>query len=382
MSLILPLALTELPFAPEFRLAGDVGVINSVQVLPSGKILVMGSFDTVSGFNYTNIVKLHPTGKVDTTFPLLEFDGVINGSAIRSDGLIYIVGAFTHIGANTRPNAVLYDEYGVEDATFRRSSSYINAEIEGCVVDNYDRLVIWGGFTYVYGVTRHRIARLTTTCAVDAGFSVPTPSSVIFSVVVNSDDTLFIGGAFATIGATSIAHLAKLLNTGAVDTGFSDIIINAPILKITPILGGVNPGLILSGIFDTVQGYTRKNICRISLTGVLDTAFDANVTVRAIYPNHTLSADENTVLLLTSDGVTIGGQSYANVLSLSSSTGSVTGGFDAPTLHYQGTDSTYYILGDSYNADNYLIYGYFDSVNGKRRASIVKISAITGKITK
>lgn len=69
----------------------------SMLVLPSEKILICGSFDTVNGVPRNNIARLNSDGTLDHSFnPGLGANDVIRSMALQPDGRIIIAGAFTN----------------------------------------------------------------------------------------------------------------------------------------------------------------------------------------------------------------------------------------------------------------------------------------------
>jgi hypothetical protein len=141
---------------------------------------------------------------------------------------------------------------------------------------------VGGQFTSLGGVTRNRVAKLSTsTGAVDATWNADA-SDEVRALAVDSGGAVFAGGHFRTIGGLARNYIAKLSGTtGGADATWnpdSDFGVNA--LK----LDG-SGGIYVGGDFGRIGGVARANIARISAggTGAADPAFDpaANSSVRA-----------------------------------------------------------------------------------------------------
>ena len=127
------------------------GTIRDVVVQPDGKILLSGSFTTLSpngGGTVTrnNIARLNPDGTLDTAFNP-NANGVLYALAVQADGKILAGGLFTSIG----------------------------------------------------GQPRNRIARLDATTGLADSFD-PNANDEIYSIVVQSDGKILVGGLFTSIG--------------------------------------------------------------------------------------------------------------------------------------------------------------------------------------
>lgn len=239
--------------------------ISKIAVLPDGKVLVAGTFDTINGVARANIARLRPDGRVD-----LSFDTGAGPSSSVSDflllpnGDIIIVGRFTLVDGNSRLwiamlnsegalnesfmpeigligaiNAVVrqsdgklvtvrtdfpflerLNPDGMLDATFN-PASIVNGFVNAIAVDASDRIILGGSFTTVGGASRNRIARLLMDGTLDTNFDPGTGANrTVFSVLPDVDGTIYIGGEFLTINDSSRSYIARLLENGSLDSGY------------------------------------------------------------------------------------------------------------------------------------------------------------------
>ncbi len=77
--------------------------VNTILVLPNGKIIIGGSFETYNSISRNNIIQLNQDGTNDATFnPGTGTDSYISSTALQSDGKVVISGYFTSYNAVTR----------------------------------------------------------------------------------------------------------------------------------------------------------------------------------------------------------------------------------------------------------------------------------------
>src|SRR5215207_8561702 len=74
--------------------SGANGIVEQVQELPDGKVLICGNFTTFNGSQRSYIARLNPNGSVDETFNAAPSYWVRHFS-VQTDGKIVIGGFFT-----------------------------------------------------------------------------------------------------------------------------------------------------------------------------------------------------------------------------------------------------------------------------------------------
>ena len=137
--------------------ASIVGSAICMATQEDGKLLVGGSFTTISGTAKTNLARLDTDGTVDTSFTA-TLNGNVRGISVQTDGRILIVGDFTTISGNThrRLGRLLSD--GTEDTTFSSTIDAASGTVLGVALQEDGKPIITGD-PNISGVGYRKIAR-------------------------------------------------------------------------------------------------------------------------------------------------------------------------------------------------------------------------------
>jgi len=138
--------------------------VDSIAVQPDGKILVSGSFSSISGGNSIGGQPRNRMARLDSVTGLADSfnpnpSDAVNSIAIQADGNILVGGDFLDIGGQPR------DRIARLDSTTGLADSYNPNASDGirCVAVQVNGDVLAGGsFSVIGGHARNRIARLTT----------------------------------------------------------------------------------------------------------------------------------------------------------------------------------------------------------------------------
>ena len=126
-------------------------VIYWLTVQPDGNILVAGEFSQFAGAPHKYIVRLLPSGQVDSSFTSPSFAGAGfaagNRPVVQPDGRILIVGNFTAVGGQTRPRVARLNANGTLDTSFVPSGFTNVSAVRGLVLLPNGQIVISGRFT-------------------------------------------------------------------------------------------------------------------------------------------------------------------------------------------------------------------------------------------
>jgi uncharacterized delta-60 repeat protein len=168
------------------------------------------------------------------TFVGVGYGGYVSAIQPLTDGSYIVGGAFDRVTINgvntTRKGLARILADGTLDMNFPTVESPYNAAVEAVTIDSAGRIFIAGDFNaVVVGATstpRIRVARLTSTFALDTAFNTSTvgPDKIVRSLAAVGDGSVYIGGEFSNIGTTAIRYMAKLNASGARDTGFTNSI--------------------------------------------------------------------------------------------------------------------------------------------------------------
>ena len=213
------------------------------------------------------------------------------------------------------------------------------------------KMIIGGDFTYLSGTARGRIARLSSSGALDAGFD-PNANNTVRCVAVQPDGRILVGGTFTSIAGASRNWLARLNADGTLDATFA----NTGVSGTGNISDGVSAmaiqsdgKILISGMFTTVGGVTRNNIARLNSDGTLDTGFNPNANGMV------------TCMVVRTDGSIVTGGYFTQVAGASS--GNPFGGGLA-ILNSSGTISRIYNVSDAIwslalQSDGKVVFGGF-----------------------
>ena len=270
---------------------GANGWVTALAVQPDGYILVGGQFTMIGGGGTGNtprnrIARLDPTGAVDMTFDP-GANGIVHEIVVLPDGKILVAGDFQTIGGggtgtNTRSYLARLNANGSFDATF---DAGVSGFVRGIAVQADGKILLGGNFLALHAVTRYFIGRVNADGALDSGFN-PGADNQITAFVVQPDGNIIAGGDFTMIGGgdgtTARTHLARLLSTGVVDLGFDP---------------GANVNYAVNSMALQTDGrviVAGGKIRRLTTSGALDGTFDPgiNSTIHgvAILPSGTVLA--------------------------------------------------------------------------------------------
>jgi uncharacterized delta-60 repeat protein len=286
----------------------DNGYIRDIAIQNDGKILIGGDFKKYNGVEIGGVARLNNDGSIDNTFDSgLGIDHIVHSLSLQNDGKIIIGGQFTTFNGIIRKNIARINTNGSLDTTFNPGSGNTSGIVYTTSIQSDGKIIIGGDFTSFNGTSINRLARLSSTGAIDNSFnssmglgvisnSFPGDYPIINSTVTQADGKLIIAGKFNTFNNntwndTSRRHIARLNNTGSLDLtfnpggGFNNPVSSnsIPVLNVTM----QNDGKIIAvGTFTKYNGISRNRIVRINTNGSIDNSFDpglgANDTIHAV----------------------------------------------------------------------------------------------------
>lgn len=193
---------------------GPNQIVYDIAVQADGKILLGGSFSTVSGQSYPSIVRLNATGAIDTSFRLTQqFAQQIQTLAVRADGLVYVGGFLT---VSNRQNLIRLNSNGSVDMTFTANAdSGVNKVIP--LADG--GLLVGGNFSSINGVSAPNLVRLSSTGGIVPGWPLSPPNQSVQTMVLQPNGRLVVAGSFSLVGV-SRNQIARYASDGSLDTTF------------------------------------------------------------------------------------------------------------------------------------------------------------------
>lgn len=209
----------------------------TMMLLPDGKILVGGEFNTADNSISGNIARLNPNGDIDSSFNVVPglvrrgTNGPVLTVAMRPDGKIVSGGSFTAFNDGVANRLVQLTASGTFDPGFLGGSGSIftTGGLTGVFISIAQpdgKILAGGGFRVFNGVTSPGLIRLNTDGSVDTSFSVGEGFSGIFeprvfSLAVQSDGKILVGGFYSTVHGVNQSFLARLNSDGSRDPSFT-----------------------------------------------------------------------------------------------------------------------------------------------------------------
>ncbi len=354
------------------QLTGNYGAEVRQMVRQSdGKILIAGSFSAVNGVSRPGLARLHVDGSLDAGFLNgLSGPGIstVNAMVVLPDGRILIAGYFETFNGVDRPNLARLQPDGTLDTTFLNALTGPDMPVRAVERQSDGKIVIGGVFSAVNGVAQPGIARLHVDGELDVSFQ----SAAIQmygganKIVITPEQKILLGGCLAWLGERDTFALVRLNPDGSRDASFNCDISAADDVGAREV-GVLGDGRIL------VTGGHRSNglpayFCRRFADGSHDETFQngpagANNDVRE--------------LLLQPDGKLIIGGRFSSFNGTNS--GRITrlnsnGSQDVDfASHQRGTDGEVFALGLT-SAGKCLVGGTFSTINGLARPALARLN--------
>ena len=375
--------------------------IEGVDLLPDGKILIVGTFSVINGTSRSKIAKLASDGSLDSFFAAAASgDPILTGVRSLSNGQFYVL---LYTGFSPGPltyRFVRYNADGSIDNTFSQTfnsgapwavddsnriltfkgtgsaARYYRLNIDGNIDTSFNpivsvegwvtaaalqpdgKVIIAGEFTKLNGVDTVSFARLnfdgTTDATFNAGSGFDDPPDTL---AVQPDGKILASGDFTVYNGTARTKIVRINADGSLDAPFSPNI-SSDVYAIQPLPGGK---ILIGGSFTTVNGTTQAALARLNADGSLDTSFNLVLTGSP----HVLT------VLLQSDGkIMVGGTfsvsgSTTKGLARLNSDGSLDSSFSANTARinqvFQRPDGKYVTSSKDIGFNNPSVLGRFNN---------------------
>jgi len=195
------------------------------QVLPDGRIVVVGNFTTWNGTGSINrIVRLNADGTRDTATTFNANLGTASPNSIfhivrQSDGKLLLAGAFATFNSAATNFIVRLNADGTRDATFALNGSAVASGLAyGLTLQPDGKILVGGNFDSFGGGAAPRLIRLLTDGTVDTAFRTAIGTNTngnVTAFAVRPDGRILVGGEFTAIAGTTDRYLAILQAGGA-----------------------------------------------------------------------------------------------------------------------------------------------------------------------
>lgn len=355
---------------PTFKAgAGTNGKVYAIQVLPSGKIVIGGSFTSYNGNPCSNIARLCPDGHFDKTFKA-SCNETVRKLAIDKNNNILVGGDFTKVNNENRIAFARLSENGVLDTSFQPNIEDIGA-VYDCKVTSDDKIYIAlnykntpefsidskviridtdgardysfiqadGYFTQINSIaltsenklliagfghytvpsffpSRGIIARFNDNGEIDSTFNFK-PLEQYLNKTVRTisllwDDRIVIGGDFS-VDKINLNHIALLEKDGDINFDFAG---NANGNVYTSMMSE-DMKMLIGGIFSEYGSYVRNGVARINFESVSQTLVVSSIQSTTGLINEELSVYPNPAAA----SVTINHMETGNVIKIFNTAG-------------------------------------------------------------
>jgi len=316
--LVQAIAEERVAFEPDANFHPVMATSEGVQVQivlpqPSGRILVGGSFNSVSNVPANGVMRIDSNGNIDGTFKCWPGTrGAVLAAASLADGRIVLGGRFAEFSGESRTSLVRLKSDGSLDPGFSPSIDGDQSEVRVIRVQADGRLLIGGRFKSISGVPRSCIARLTPEGELDETFDpgqgAEDSFAVVYDLAIQDDGRILVAGAFTKFAGENREGVVRLFSDGTVDEAFQTEVKWSPGLAYVRALEIDGHGRVLmSGRFDSVNGQVRRGLARLLPGGELDLAFDTAEGVDG--PGEPIA----TVLRVTASGQIIVGGRFSSI---------------------------------------------------------------------
>jgi uncharacterized delta-60 repeat protein len=264
------------------------GIIRSIAIQDSGKILIGGDFKVNSGYPRNGIARLNSDGTLDTTFQsgLSAINGSVGSIALQLDGKVLVGGYFTQYGSAMRNYLLRLNADGTLDTRFLSGlSNGPNGSVHSIQVQPDGKILIGGEFNTVSGIARRGIARINSDGGVDGAFQNPIQGvfGKVHTIALQSNAAIVVAGDF-TVDEGPVNRIVRFHRHGIRDTTFQDALKGFSELPSEMIVQEDDKLIVLLNSLSTGSS-ARFRVVRLDANGTLDSTFGnsmpgANATIR------------------------------------------------------------------------------------------------------
>ena len=347
-----------------------VNTIFDMSLAADGSVFVAGEIESAN-----KIYKLTPSGAIDPTFNMSQThtsSGRIYGVLAQPDGKVIIGGSFDSMSVNgtshLRYRIFRFNSNGSVDTSFiaQAGSSFSSGTVRTFAMHE-GKILVGGDYGQLNGVGRGGIGRLNIDSSLDQSFvGFLGRLTYLNTLHVYPDGKMLIGGGFHVVGTTFRQYVARLNADGSVDPTFNlDPLVNKVIYAIA-----IQPdGKILLGGFtgdSSFGGTLGKGLWRINPDGSLDATLDTQLgSFEAV---RSIAVQPDGKILIAGQFTRINGVNRS-VIARVNADGSLDQGF-TPAVSSQSLAQV--VLQPD---GKILIGGEFNSINGSPIANFARLNS-------
>ncbi|MEN9574263.1 MAG: hypothetical protein RL514_2118 [Verrucomicrobiota bacterium] len=294
-------------FDTTFVTGGAEDAVNVLALYTNAQVVIGGNFTFIGNTRSTRLARLNDNGSLDTAFTTAMGtgpDGIVDALAVQDDGKVVIGGRFFNFNGTARRHVARLNADGSLDATFNPGTGPNNIQIISIILQPDGKMLLCGDFTSFAGVPRVGLVRLNADGSVDTGFDTGTGATgPTYGTLVQPDGKIILYGGFNLFNNQNYGKLVRLLPNGSIDTPYAlNTVIDADIRDAELMPGGK---LIISGVFQLINGVSRRGVARVDANGAHDELF--NPGTGAGFTDNPVSAAVNASSLDRDGKLVLGG---------------------------------------------------------------------------
>jgi uncharacterized delta-60 repeat protein len=192
---------------------GTQGTVFNIKERADGKVFLSSQSGNggISGISY-QFRLLTSTGAVDPSFTAPTLNWTVHDWDILPDGRVVIVGRFSAVnGVTSRAIAILKPD-GSVDTSVNFANAVTGGNLTGVRYVN-GRLLVWGGLTAYSGVTVNGVVRINLDGTLDPTFKIKSGANTggsVYTTLMLPDSRIFLGGNFTSMRGVSRSRIALL----------------------------------------------------------------------------------------------------------------------------------------------------------------------------
>ena len=305
--------------------SGTDAAVESLIVQQDGRVLVGGDFTVINAHSNSFLARLNADGSLDNSFnPPSSTDGNVFCMARQADDKILVGGAFHKILGSARHGLARLFENGSRDFSFNANSAFSeNTTIQAIALQSDQKILVsyyldgdetsqriarldttglrdgswssidvFGGYVYTLlplpdgttlaGVNPRtdfslNLVRLKRNGSVDHTFRSGLDTSSVFRLLRKPDGHILVAGLLFRNGAPQPVPLLQLNSNLQWDDSFQPDAFtpsSSPNAFLTALRLQPDGKILCGGDFETIGGYARRGIARLTAAGHVDPCFE------------------------------------------------------------------------------------------------------------
>lgn len=248
---------------------GPNSTVNDVCIQADGKILIVGSFSQFAGIDRKYIARLNADGTLDSSFDVgIGPSSSVESIALLPDGRILVGGWFTTFSGYSQDYIARLNTNGSLDLAFRTTASSVVYDIEP-LPDS--RFYMGGGFSTVNGLSQSGVARILASGEVDTSFTPGSGGTSVYAISRTPSGHVILGGTFTNFASSGAKYIVRLDSTGVVDPSFASV--DAPNSSVEALAVDGVGRIVLGGNFTKLGSKFRFRVARVLPDGSVDPSF-------------------------------------------------------------------------------------------------------------